>query len=60
MENRIERKTLLNSIAVALLFAANALTWVLSINNAIVMIMAFIVQSLADFIRKEAREDENY
>lgn len=43
MENRIERKTLLNSIAVALLFAANALTWVLSINNAIVMIMAFIV-----------------
>ena len=26
----------------------------------LLMIMAFIVQSLADFIRKEAREDENY
>ena len=26
----------------------------------ILMIMAFVVQSLADFIRKEASEDENY
>ena len=27
---------------------------------AFLMIMAFVVQSLADFIRKEASEDENY
>ena len=38
-----QRKILLNSIIVALLFSSNAITWVLNINNAIVMIMAFIV-----------------
>lgn len=40
MELSIDRKTLLNSINIALLFSANALTWVLMLDNSIVAIMA--------------------
>ena len=43
MEKDTDKKILLNSITVALLFSANSLTWMLGIDNAIVMVMAFIV-----------------
>lgn len=42
-ERTIEKNTLLNSVNIAILFSANALTWILMLDNSIVAIIAMCV-----------------